>query len=51
MKIGIRVKSTFRKIQQDGNNGAIYYGYKFLICKDKVAEHEPEIREEVANVV
>ena len=29
VKIGMKVKSTFRKIQQDGNRGAIYYGYKF----------------------
>ncbi len=27
--IGMKVKSTFRKIQQDGSTGAIYYGYKF----------------------
>jgi uncharacterized OB-fold protein len=29
VKIGMRVKSTFRKIQEDGYIGAIYYGYKF----------------------
>jgi uncharacterized OB-fold protein len=29
MKIGMKVESTFRKIQQDGHTGAIYYGYKF----------------------
>jgi uncharacterized OB-fold protein len=29
MKIGLKVESTFRKIQQDGHTGAIYYGYKF----------------------
>jgi hypothetical protein len=29
VKIGMRVQSTFRKIQEDGNIGAIYYGYKF----------------------
>ena len=29
IKIGMRVESTFRKIQQDGYTGAIYYGYKF----------------------
>lgn len=29
IKIGMQVESTFRKIQQDGNTGAIYYGYKF----------------------
>ncbi|KYK29104.1 transcriptional regulator [Thermoplasmatales archaeon SG8-52-1] len=29
IKIGMRVKSTFRKIQDDGYVGAIYYGYKF----------------------
>jgi len=27
--IGMKVQSTFRKIQQDGSTGAIYYGYKF----------------------
>ena len=29
VKIGMKVESTFRKIQQDGSTGAIYYGYKF----------------------
>jgi len=29
VKIGMRVKATFRKIQEDGYIGAIYYGYKF----------------------
>ena len=29
IKIGMRVQSTFRKIQEDGYIGAIYYGYKF----------------------
>ena len=29
IKIGMKVKSTFRKIQEDGDIGAIYYGYKF----------------------
>ena len=29
IKIGMRVEKTFRKIQQDGKIGAIYYGYKF----------------------
>jgi uncharacterized protein len=27
--IGMKVEGTFRKIQQDGYTGAIYYGYKF----------------------
>ena len=29
VKIGMKVESVFRKIQQDGSTGAIYYGYKF----------------------
>ena len=29
IKIGMKVQSTFRKIQTDGYVGAIYYGYKF----------------------
>ena len=29
VKIGMRVQSTFRRIQEDGYVGAIYYGYKF----------------------
>ena len=32
VKIGMKVESTFRKIQQDGHAGAIYYGYKFRKC-------------------
>ncbi|MDG6229595.1 MAG: Zn-ribbon domain-containing OB-fold protein, partial [Candidatus Thermoplasmatota archaeon] len=27
--IGMKVESVFRKIQEDGSVGAIYYGYKF----------------------
>jgi uncharacterized protein len=33
VKIGMKVESTFRKIQQDGLTGAIYYGYKFKKAK------------------
>ena len=29
VKIGMKVESTFRKIQEDGYTGALYYGYKF----------------------
>ncbi|RLF55534.1 MAG: transcriptional regulator [Thermoplasmata archaeon] len=29
LKIGMRVEAVFRKIQEDGDTGAIYYGYKF----------------------
>jgi uncharacterized OB-fold protein len=35
VKIGMKVKSTFRKIQDDGYVGAIYYGYKFKPIGDK----------------
>jgi uncharacterized OB-fold protein len=33
VKIGMKVEKTFRKIQQDGYIGAIYYGYKFKPSK------------------
>jgi uncharacterized OB-fold protein len=33
IKIGMKVESTFRKIQEDGYIGAIYYGYKFKPVK------------------
>ncbi len=29
VKIGMKVESTFRRIQEDGSTGALYYGYKF----------------------
>jgi len=32
VKIGMKVESTFRRIQEDGYTGAIYYGYKFKPC-------------------
>ncbi len=35
VKIGMNVQSTFRKIQQDGKIGAIYYGYKFKPLEGK----------------
>lgn len=28
--VGMKVESTFRRIQEDGYTGAIYYGYKFI---------------------
>ena len=33
VKIGMKVESTFRRIQEDGYTGAIYYGYKFKPVK------------------
>ena len=33
VKIGMKVESKFRKIQEDGTTGAIYYGYKFTPIK------------------
>ncbi|MEF8847933.1 MAG: Zn-ribbon domain-containing OB-fold protein [Candidatus Thermoplasmatota archaeon] len=33
IEIGIKVESTFRRIQEDGDTGAIYYGYKFKKSK------------------
>ena len=29
IEIGMKVEAVFRKIQEDGNAGLIYYGYKF----------------------
>jgi uncharacterized OB-fold protein len=30
VKIGMRVKSVFRKLGEDGPDGVIYYGTKFI---------------------
>jgi uncharacterized OB-fold protein len=30
LKVGMRVRLEFRKISEDGNAGAIHYGYKFV---------------------
>lgn len=38
VKIGMKVESTFRRIQEDGYTGAIYYGYKFKPAKQITAE-------------
>ena len=35
VKIGMKVQSTFRRIQEDGYIGAIYYGYKFKPIEEK----------------
>jgi uncharacterized OB-fold protein len=35
VKIGMKVQSTFRRIQEDGYIGAIYYGYKFKPAEEK----------------
>ena len=34
VEIGMRVETTFRRIQEDGYTGAIYYGYKFKKCNE-----------------
>lgn len=34
VKIGMKVENTFRRIQEDGYTGAIYYGYKFKLVKE-----------------
>ncbi len=33
VSIGKKVECVFRKIQQDGSTGAIYYGYKFKLVR------------------
>jgi len=35
VKIDMKVESTFRKIQEDGYTGALYYGYKFRPLRNK----------------
>jgi uncharacterized OB-fold protein len=35
IKIGMKVESTFRRIQEDGYTGVIYYGYKFKPLEGK----------------
>ena len=35
VKIGMRVESVFRKIQEDGEAGLIYYGFKFRPAKEE----------------
>ena len=32
-KIGMNVESVFRKVQEDGEEGLIHYGYKFVPSK------------------
>ncbi len=32
LKIGNSVKAVFRKISEDGEDGLIKYGYKFVVC-------------------
>jgi hypothetical protein len=34
IKIGMKVERVFRKIQEDGEAGLIYYGYKFKPVED-----------------
>jgi hypothetical protein len=34
LRIGMKVENTFRRIQEDGYTGAIYYGYKFKPCEE-----------------
>lgn len=33
--IGMKVEAVFRRIQEDGDTGAIYYGYKFRPVEDE----------------
>ena len=49
--IGMRVESTFRKIQQDSDTGAIYYGYKFRKMREETKEKEVPIGEQVVKPI
>ena len=51
IKIGMRVENTFRKIQDDGYTGAIYYGYKFKKIKEQLLEEKSPIEQKIASVV
>ena len=33
VKIGLPVEVVFRKVQEDGEEGLIHYGYKFVLVK------------------
>ena len=46
VKIGMKVTSTFRRIQEDGYTGAIYYGYKFKKCSELAHKDKMKITEE-----
>lgn len=43
VKIGMKVESTFRRIQEDGYTGAIYYGYKFKPAKQVMTESKSKL--------
>jgi uncharacterized OB-fold protein len=49
--IGMRVESTFRKIQQDSSTGAIYYGYKFRKVRQQTQEKELPLEEQVVKPI
>ena len=51
VEIGMRVENTFRRIQDDGYTGAIYYGFKFKKCKGIATEKKAELEQEIASVV
>jgi uncharacterized protein len=42
VRIGLRVKATFRKLREEGKAGVIHYGYKFAPAEE--ASHGPPAR-------
>ncbi len=44
VKIGLRVRATFRKLREEGAAGVIHYGYKFAPAGEAGAGPEPRAR-------
>ena len=43
VKIGMKVEATFRRINEDGYTGAIYYGYKFKPVKSVTTKKDSSV--------
>ncbi len=44
VKIGLRVRATFRKLREEGAAGVIHYGYKFAPAAEAGTAPEPRAR-------
>ena len=50
VKIGLKVRATFRKLREEGRAGVIHYGYKFTPIEPATPPRPPTPREEGAPV-
>ncbi|HEV2519566.1 MAG TPA: Zn-ribbon domain-containing OB-fold protein [Thermoplasmata archaeon] len=50
VRIGLKVRATFRKLREEGKAGVIHYGYKFVPLGERPSARDPKAPQETADV-